>query len=150
MPTRRAPLGSSAMARNARPGRVRYRRKKKQATATIPTARDHTCPETTLIRPTRMSGSSLARLSGNAMARPWLKEWDSTSVMIIPIPIERTIVLLMSTSPLFAMTFWNRGADTRLSATEEATPASMPSTKLSPVSRRTTQAMYMENTTTWG
>ena len=86
-------------------------------------ARDHTCPATTLIRPTRKSGASLDRLSGNAIARPWLKECDRTSVMIIPMPMERTMVLLMSTSPRLAMTFWNSGAETRLSATEETTPA---------------------------
>ena len=116
----------------------------------MPTTRDHTCPVRTLISPIRRMGASLESVSGNAIGNPWLKLWDRTSVMIIPIPIERTIVLLMSTSPRFFITFWNNGAEMRLMRTEETIPARIPRSRLSPVARRTTQTMYMENTTTCG
>ena len=46
-----APLGSSAMARKARPARVRYSSMKKADTATTPTPRATTCPILRLIRP---------------------------------------------------------------------------------------------------
>ena len=103
-----------------------------------------------LISPTRSSALPPASASGKAMGWPLLKPWDSTSVMIMPMPIESTIVLLMSTSPRLAITFWKSGAETRLSTIEEATPASAPSSRLLPVRPRTTQMMYMEKTTTWG
>ncbi len=93
------------MARKARPGRVRYRRRKNSATATMPTARDRTWPETMLIRPRRAIGLSPARLSGNATGSPSLNVWESTSVMIIPMPMDRTMVALMSTWDRFSMTF---------------------------------------------
>ena len=70
--------------------------------------------------------------------------------MIMPMPMERTMVLLMSTSPRFFITFWKSGAETRLITIEEATPARMPRTRLFPVAFSTTQVMYMEKTTTCG
>ena len=124
--------------------------KKIAETATMPTPRDQTWPTCTLISPSRTMGVMLERLSGNATGRPSLKEWESTSVMIIPIPMERTMVALMSTSPLLDMTFWNRGAEARFRTMEEATPAAIPRTRLFPVSWSTLHVMYMENTTTWG
>ena len=112
MPTRRAPLGSSAMAR--KPAWPRAVQEEKSAD----TARSRR-PVTT---PARYdadqahadSGASLAQAVGKRDRQPLSKVWESTSVMIIPIPMERTIVLLMSTSPLFTITFWNSGAETML------------------------------------
>ena len=53
-----------------------------------------------------------------------LKPCDSTSVMIMPMPMDTTMVELMSTSSRFFMIFWNRGAVARLMATEAPTEAS--------------------------
>ena len=61
-----------------------------------------------------------------------------------------TMVALISTWSRLAITFWNRGADTRLIPTEVSTPASTPRTRLFPVAPSTSHVTYMENTTTWG
>ncbi len=60
------------------------------------------------------------------------------------------MVLLMSTSPRFFITFWKSGAEARLRRMEEAIAARAPRRRLFPVIRRTTQVIYMEKTTTWG
>ena len=84
------------------PARVRYSSRKKADTATIPTARDHDLPGEDADQPDAAGAALLAEsASGKAMGRPLLKVWDSTSVMIMPMPMESTMVLLMSTSPRF-------------------------------------------------
>ena len=88
--------------------------------------------------------------SGKEIGSPWLKVCESTSVRIIPIPMESTIVALMSTDPRFCITFWNSGAERRFRPTEDSTPARIPSARLFPVACSTTHVMYIENTTTCG
>jgi len=112
------------MARKALPGRVLYSSRNTPDTASTPTAREATCPDSRLISPKRNRATSPTSCLGKEIGRPLLKPCESTSVMIMPMPMDTTIVELMSTSSRFFMIFWNRGAEARLMATEAPTAAS--------------------------
>ena len=143
-------MGSSAMARKARPLRVLYNMKNTPETATTPTARAATCPVIRLIRPMRKRGSPPDMEGGKAMGRPLLNPWESTSVMIMPMPKDKTMVVLISTSSRFFMILENSGAETMFKNTDEATAAKRASNILFPLHCNTSQAVYMEKITTWG
>jgi hypothetical protein len=70
-------------------------------------------------------------------------------MMSIPMPMDTTMVALMSTAPRFPMTCWKTGAEIILTARADSIAAAIPAAML-PDHCMTSQAAYIENTTAAG